>query len=210
MKPYLILAFTLLAGGAALVVFRLTPGWLLDEGGLIETLTVVLYAALIGGILYFRKMKWSPGNYFSAFIVLMLMFRELDFDKAFTTMGFFKSSFFVSPDVSPLEKTVVSLVIIAILVVFIGMLWRYRGALFEGLVRFKRPQWGVFTAFAFAFVSKIFLDGLPRKLDGFGLTLDGYLLENHQVFEEVLELGIPIALIMSLYYLVRERRVALV
>ena len=50
-------------------------------------------------------------------MVLVTLFgcRELDFDKAFTTIGILKSRFFVSPDV-PLGEKLAGFIVISILI----------------------------------------------------------------------------------------------
>ena len=88
---------------------------LLTESGLIERASALgyfacaLYMMAKGGSEFIRTRGY--------FVVLVTLFgcRELDFDKAFTTIGILKSRFFVSPDV-PLGEKLAGFIVISILI----------------------------------------------------------------------------------------------
>ena len=105
MKPYVILLISLLVVSGVLIFTPFEKGFLVKEGGVIEVSTVVLYGVLIGLLLVLRNLRWLWGNILCSLCVLVLLFRELDFDKAFTTMGIFKSNFYKSDSISLLEKS---------------------------------------------------------------------------------------------------------
>ncbi len=56
-------------------------------------------------------------------------------------------------------------------------------------------------ALLLAGVSKLLLDGLPRKLEKVGIVANDFVLAHHGTFEEVLELAIPILLLLAVFYL---------
>lgn len=201
MKPYVILLISLLVVSGVLIFTPFEKGFLVKEGGVIEVSTVVLYGVLIGLLLVLRNLRWLWGNILCSLCVLVLLFRELDFDKAFTTMGIFKSNFYKSDSISLLEKSSGLFVTLLILAIFSFTFRHYRKSLWLGIRQLKKPELGVAFAIALAMVSKLILDGLPRKLDNIGLTLSEFLQENHGILEEVLELGIPLSLLFSLHYL---------
>ena len=97
---------------------------LMGESGPIEVASAVgyfacaLYMIARGG----RDFLVSRGY----FVVLTLLFgfRELDFDKAFTTMGILKSRFYLSSDV-PLQEKVIGLLVIALIVWTVFQLLRH-------------------------------------------------------------------------------------
>lgn len=205
MKPYLILVLSLLVVSGALICAPFEKGFIVKEGGVIETATVVLYGVLIALLVFLRRLQWFWGNFLCALCLLVLLFRELDFDKAFTTMGIFKSNFYKSETISIVEKSAGLLVILIILAVFGTTLKRYGKGLLTGIKQLKKPELGVLTAVLLAMVSKLILDGLPRKLGDIGITLNDFLHEHYGIVEEVLEVGIPLSLLMSFYYLCRGK-----
>ena len=69
------------------------PLWI-EEGGVIETLSVFGYFLCV--LLMLLKGKWPYIKKYNYFLILVILlgFRELDFHKRFTTMGIFKSKFY--------------------------------------------------------------------------------------------------------------------
>lgn len=206
MRPYLILFALLLAISAAIMFAPFDASVVVKEGGVVESATAILYGVLIALILLLRKMRWPRGNYLSALILLVLLFRELDFDKAFTTMGIFKTTFYKSSGIPALEKLVALIVIVLISVTFIVFLKHYQKNFLAGIRRLSQPELGVAMAVFLGLFSKLILDGLPRKLAGMGLSPGDFVTKKHEVLEETLELGIPVSLLVSFYYLCRRAK----
>ncbi len=200
MRPYLILISTLLVFSTLLLFVGNDAKFVTKEGGVVETLSVVGYAVLLGCLLVKRPIQPLKDTLFSAVVVVFLMFRELDFDKAFTTMGIFKSRFYKSAEVPGIEKLVAVVVIVGLLYVLVSLVRSYGKDVLRGMRRGLPVQTGVVVALVLAAFSKLVLDGLPRKLGNIGLSKPDVIGTYHSTFEEVLELGIPIALLMSFMF----------
>ena len=164
---------------------------LLTESGLIERASALGYFACAfymmakGGKEFIRTRGY--------FVVLVTLFgcRELDFDKAFTTIGILKSRFFVSPDV-PLGEKLAGFIVIAILIWSVYKILSKHFATFMSDLRMRTPEAiGVaIVFFPLAFSKSI--DGLPRKLQPLGIEVSAEINAFFGALEEVLELGIPI------------------
>ena len=171
------------------------------EGGLIENLTVWLYVILFVVLISGAKFRMTWNRVLCPFVILLLMFRELDFDKKFTAMGIFKSRFYKSADVPFIQKALALVVIMVILVVVIMLLRQNWKGLVHGVRRRWRVECGIAVALLLAGFSKLVLDGLPRKLEKAGLGASDFVRAHHGTFEEVLELAIPVSLLLAAFYL---------
>ena len=168
---------------------------LFNEGGLIESLSALGYFLCIAYMGY----KWGlPGiKKYHYFIILFSLFgfRELDFDKKFTTMGIFKSKFYVSEGI-PLVEKIFGLLILLILIYALAKIFsNYIRPMKVKIINSLLIYYGAFSTFLFLILSKS-MDGIGRKLGEIGIFLDEAMINNLAVIEEVLELGIPM-LIMS-------------
>ena len=164
---------------------------LLTESGLIERASALGYFACAA------YMLTKGGSEFvltrGYFVVLVTLFgcRELDFDKAFTTIGILKSRFFVSPDV-PLGEKLAGFIVISILIWSVYKILSQHLAPFLSNLREKTPEAiGVAIVFFLLAFSKS-IDGLPRKLQPLGIEVSAEINAFFGALEEVLELGIPI------------------
>lgn len=174
---------------------------LTEEGGLVENLTVWLYAVLLVVLIFGVKVRMTLNRVLCPFVILLLMLRELDFDKKFTEMGIFKSKFYKSADVPFMQKALAVVVIMIILVVVFMLLRQNWKGLLHGVGKRWRVECGIAVALLLAGVSKLLLDGLPRKLEKVGIVANDFVLTHHGTFEEVLELAIPISLLLAVFYL---------
>lgn len=164
---------------------------LLSESGLIERASAIGYFAcalfmlLKGGAEFVRTRGY--------FIVLVTLFgcRELDFDKAFTTIGILKSRFFVSPDVPAGEK-VAGFIVVAILIWAVYKILSQHFAGFLSDLRNKTAEAVGVTIVFFLLAFSKSIDGLPRKLQPLGIDVSADISAFFGALEEVLELGIPI------------------
>jgi hypothetical protein len=199
MKKYSILILGLLTFSSILICIGESANSIIEEGGLVETTTVLLYGIVIFVILWKKPMESSITNWLSTTGILILMFREMDFDKAFTTMGIFKSRFYKSSEVPIIEKLVAGVVIIFIITVSFLLIRHYIYSIRSEAKKNLNAEWGVFIAITLAAISKLVLDGLPRKLSNIGLESVDIIKNYHEFLEEVLELGIPIALLIALF-----------
>ena len=164
---------------------------LLTESGLIERDSAVgyfacaLYMVARGGSEFIRTRGY--------FVVLVTLFgcRELDFDKAFTTIGILKSRFFVSPDV-PLGEKFAGFIVISILIWSVYKILSQHFVSFLSDLRERTPEAiGVAIVFFLLAFSKS-IDGLPRKLQPLGIEVSAETSAFFGALEEVLELGIPV------------------
>lgn len=171
------------------------PFWI-DEGGVIETLSVLAYflcAVLIlakGGISYIRQYHY--------FFILIILFglRELDFDKRFTTMSIFKGNFYFSGNVPITEKLMGILIIAILLYILLLMIKNHLKGFFSKVAKGYPVHIGALLTFALLFFVKS-IDGIGRKLGDMGFFIKQQTGMTFLVIEEVLELGIPLLIISS-------------
>lgn len=202
---YVILFSALVA--LASVIVSLGPieaQFLLSESGPIEQASALgyflcaLYMLLHGGGEFLKK--------YSYLIVLVTLFgfRELDFDKRFTTMGILKSRFYLSPDVGLFEKVIGALIIALLLWAIVKTVKHHATSTLKGLKRLNERAVGVIAIFALVTVSKS-IDGLARKLKPFGIETSNDVSFVASAVEEVMELGIPILMIIVFHSWLKNR-----
>jgi len=172
------------------------PFWI-KEDGIIESLSVFGY--FVAAMLILVKGKWPYVKQYYYFFVLIIMFglRELDFHKKFTTMGIFKSKFYLSSQVPILEKLIGLLIILFILHIIITIFKNHSQDFFSKIKSFSSIHIGALIIFLVLFFSKT-LDGLSRKLEMFNIVIEKQTSTYVEVIEEVLELGIPLLIIVTL------------
>ncbi|MBE0436695.1 MAG: hypothetical protein IBX56_12915 [Methylomicrobium sp.] len=167
---------------------------LINEGGVIESASALAYFLCAVFIAYKRKVA-ELKHFF--ILIILFMLRELDFHKRFTTMGISKIKFYISEDVPLIEKVVGTLVVLLFFYVCISILYRYSKVFFLGLKNHSGVAFDSLLAIILLVVSKS-LDGASRKLEGFGISLSQAMSMHAMAVEEILELGIPIAIFMAL------------
>jgi hypothetical protein len=172
---------------------------LIDENGIIESASAFGYVACIAALLL--RGGWRTAVLrapYLSFILLFLALRELDFDKRFTTMGIFKSQFYLSASVPWAEK-ILAVVFLALLIwSLLELADRHWRQFLPRLLSLHPVAVAVFLAASLAVMAKS-LDGLARKLDGFGLAVSEHAYLIAEGAEEVLELGIPLLLILAVF-----------
>ena len=172
------------------------------ENGPVEVLSAAGYFLFCLFLFYFNYIGAVRTSFAPGFFIFLLGLRELDFHARFTTMGMFKSRFFVSPEVPVVEKFLVILFIISLLAY--GIIYLRRS-----LPGFKKD---VFRArpYAVSVACAIGCTLLSKVLDGNSIIFKSLLpmLENPATFartvEECLELFIPILFIHALLSCSRE------
>ena len=180
-----VLAVIVLGFRGSIEDILLTESGLIERASAIGYFTCAAYMLAKGGRSFFRMRGY--------FVVLVTLFgcRELDFDKAFTTIGILKSRFFVSPEV-PLGEKVAGFIVIAILIWSVYQILSEHLTGFLSGLREKTPEAiGVAIVFFLLVFSKS-IDGLPRKLQPLGIDVSADINSFFGALEEVLELGIPI------------------
>ena len=168
-----------------------------DEGGIVEKLTVFAYLAAAGLVL--AAGAWR-GNLTESFVLSvplsLLALREMDFHVRFTTMGIFKTRYYLAPEVSYLEKIVVIAILAMLLWVGIWFL-RLFGHRFLASIRNLHPgAISVLIAASLLIFSKA-IDGIARKLFDVGVEMRYEAMAIFHTIEEVCELGAPLLLIAA-------------
>lgn len=175
---------------------------LIRESGPIEWLTVALYAAALGYILLkgvYQPLKWI------FWLTVLLMLRELDVDSRFTDAKITKPDFLLGADVPILQKiygvtmlAIVAFVVFKVITTHTAGLWReIRGGTDLAL--------SVVLAILAAGLSKL-VDGGRRKLGYIGIELSEQHVTGLQLFEEILELSIPLLIMVAISFFLRRYR----
>lgn len=174
-----------------------TKAAVFEEMGLVENMSAAGY--LIGFVLLlaFMIVKKCPAAWSPAVLLLCLCFRELDFDKRFTTMGIFKSRFLTSPEVPADERIVGILIILLLLVCMCFMLKNHLKPFLRELRERTPVALSVFFAGGCLFISKS-LDGIVRKLEPLGVTASEGVEDLCLVLEESLETAAPYLLVLAI------------
>lgn len=174
------------------------PFWI-DEGGVIETLSVLGY--FLCTLLILSKGGWTYIKKYNYFFILIILFglRELDFDKRFTTIGMLKIKFYFSDNVPITEKLIGILVIVIISYIIVSIIKNHLKAFFYKVSQAYPVHVGALLTFFVVLFSKS-IDGIGRKLGDIGFFIKEQTSITFLVIEEVLELGIPL-LIISTYFI---------
>ena len=180
------------------LVFVLDSGeveQLCREDNLVEKLTVVLYLGVIACFLFL-----SIGNkifrYHSAFLILLLTLRELDAHRKLVSGNILKFSYYLQSLASPMEKLVAGAVVLFCAYALIRYM-TYGRTLISGL----RSRFGYSLTTAAALfmlpVAKL-MDATPGILRRIFATTLSYETEmSMRLFEEMLELGIPLLILYA-------------
>jgi hypothetical protein len=189
---------------AGLIITGVGPkDYLLSESGPIETLSAIGHL-LCAAVIIRLAGDWS-GRWPAAGLLMLFALREMDFHSRFTTMNLSKSRFYLSPEVGMIEKLIGGAVI-ALFLYCIYRLFRLEGRTW--LVDLKRGRacaYGILFALTCIVVAKS-LDGFARKLADIGILVSSQASSYASTFEEVLELGIPIMIGLSIACYYRRRR----
>jgi hypothetical protein len=170
--------------------------FLIQEGGVIETLTAVGY--FVCALLAMLAGKWSYIKRHHCFFILIIFFglRELDFHKRFTTMGMFKLQFYLSNSVPVIEKLAGLLVLAILLYIVISIVTHHSHSFFRNIKHKSPVHIGVLLTFLVLVFTKT-IDGIGRKLGDLHVVIDPHTSILLEVVEEVLELGIPLLIIST-------------
>jgi hypothetical protein len=171
--------------------------WIMREGGLVESVSAAGYFVCLFSLMCVpedRKPAAGP-----AILAILLIFglRELDFHTRFTTMGIFKSRFYLSPEVPILEKIIGAAVLLILVGAMAYVAKRHFATFLRGIRRLEPGPFSGLIAIGLLFFTKT-VDGLPRKLDGLGLASPEALERSFWIVEEVLEMGIPIFMLIGI------------
>ena len=165
---------------------------------MIETLSALGY--FLSALFMIVRGKWAYIKKYYYFFILVLLFglRELDFDKKFTTMGIFKSKFYLSSSVPWSEKFIGLLVVGLLLYIIVSIVKNHSKDFLLNIKNFSPVYIGSLLVFLVLFVAKT-LDGIGRKLADLGFVMEEELVSYFEAIEEILELGIPLLIIATLF-----------
>ena len=170
---------------------------LLKENGIIETASVLGYFLCAVLIVYKGKIDYLKKYYYVFIVIVSCMLRELEFHKRFTTMAMFKIRFYTSNNVPIIEKIIVGIITLFLIYVVLTMMLCQTKNFLYGLKNNSVISIGIFIAGVLMGLS-FTLDGIGRKLKDFDIEISSQASMYAGALEEVLELGIPIILFLSL------------
>lgn len=198
------LAATLLLLGVDLSLHESTAV-IFKEGHAIEVMSAVLLAS--AAVLWwgFDADDMAGRQWHIPVILLLMAMREMDFDKRFTSEGVMQLRLY-SGDFPLLEKAL-GLAVIALILVCGWRLTTITLPRFWAGLRAGLPaSWLTGLAALMLMVAKT-LDGLDRKLAGFGITISPELGTLTGRLEELLELVAYMMLVQALAYFLRCRQI---
>ncbi|MET3578191.1 hypothetical protein ABID19_001208 [Mesorhizobium robiniae] len=168
----------------------------LGEGGPIEVFSASGYLIVVATLI--REMPYRDlfKRWYLVAIPIAMCLRELDFHAHFTTYNISKTTLYISPNVPLLEK-LIGVTIVGILGFAVYLLLRdgFRSFV-HGLRHGEATAFAIAAAIGCTVLSKA-LDGAPSNLT----FLDIHVTRTYtaMVFEEILELGIPIFLAIAAF-----------
>ncbi|WP_136796529.1 hypothetical protein [Desulfosediminicola ganghwensis] len=171
---------------------------LIEENGPIEMMTAVgLFVAAVL-LLWSGYMKRQQFHFTSGIVVLCLGLRELDFHCRFTTMGIFKSRFFLSEKVPVNEKIIGSVIV---LLMFFGLIWYTKAYYKRFMINLRNGQMAS-ICIALAMGIAIFSKTLDRMSDQLNALISSLLFIDPTTFirilEETSELAIPFFILLAI------------
>lgn len=187
----LTLFFLLLVIGIILSIPEELSKSLLSESGPIEMIAAVSYLLVLAYV--FKKFTIAYIAKYHYFLMILFMFtlRELDFDKRFTEVGILKSKFLVSEQVPVLQKIIGGLVLLVLIYAVARTLYHHAIPLLKSVFKPETYMIGIYLGVGCIVVSKT-LDGLERKLKGFGFEISNWFTQHASHIEEVLEMFIAV------------------
>lgn len=196
MKAYLATGVFLLALFlVSLFLEGSTRDALLREGGLVETASALGYLPSLALIAYRKRLvHLAP----LVVLILFFLFREMDFDKRFTTLGIFKIRFFTSAEVPLIEKVIGSLILLLLASTVVVLLRRYGSAFLNGLRQRSAVAIGALLVLLLLATSKG-IDSLAGNLRQIGISWSGPISMHAGGLEEITELGIPVVIFLALW-----------
>lgn len=172
--------------------------WALKENGPIENVSVAGYFLGAIWVSYLGFKNKASNHYLSAVLLIGLALRELDFHTRFTTMGIFKTRFYISGEVPIQEKVIASIVIAILLISFIFYLIKNIQAFLGAMHRRRTWAISVCIAILLAVLSKTF-DRCNEEINHFTTNYLGLSTEKiMQISEETFELAIPVFILLAI------------
>ena len=174
----------------------------LSENGPVENASWIAY--FVAAFFVVLKTIKNPNRWSMAVAAMLLGMRELDFHERFTTMGIFKSRFFISPDV-PVGEKLIALLVAAAIGVTLFFMAKNHLKIFVSRVRSGE---GASLSFLLAGALMVFaksIDGLSRKLGLFGIESSDATGQVFNSIEESFELTVALLIVVAAIAALRNR-----
>lgn len=198
-QPFLflyIITSLLIIAFLAIFLDSVTAERLSREGNLIEDLTVILYLSGIVYLLFIASGDWKF-RYYSAFVVLLFVLRELDMHSRLTSIRINNSSYYIEPTTPLVERIAVGAVLLICIYALIRYMMNYGRHLIFGLRSRCGYSLTIAAVLLVMLIAKL-LDSAPRILrENFAIVLSSEVKTPMRVIEEVLELGIPLLILLA-------------
>lgn len=176
---------------------------ILKEGGMIESASALGYFLCAATMIYKGGLSYLKERYYLFIIIVFFMLRELDFDKKFGFKIFKLRSY--TGNTEPFTAKVLGVIFVFFLLYLLFKMSHVHAKdFFLELRKGATVSVGVFIAGCLIVVSKA-LDGLARKLAGI-VELSKQTDIYASALEEVLELGIPIILLLTILTYFRRNK----
>lgn len=171
---------------------------IVQENGVVEVLTAFGYLAAALFLVFVGFRHRLSTAFSSGLVVTALGMRELDFHDRFTTMGIFKTKFYVSPEVPSGEKIIVTVIVLTLLFAVIKYCRNNFGAFRRALK--GRQSWAIAAGLAIVFMVS------SKLLDSASAPLQWVLSFVHSepemctwVLEEIIEMAIPALILIATF-----------
>lgn len=204
MKPFsgisaVLLVVLILAVGINLMPAELAED-LVREHEPVEMLTAVSYFVAVFWLIVTALVKSERWLFSASFMVALLGLRELDFHSRFTSMGFMKTEYYISPKVPADEKAIVSALVLLILCVIIHFVWTRWHSFLTALKAGNSAAVNLGMAIGFGILSKT----LDNNSTSIRRTITLFFGEHRysllRVVEETMELAIPLFILLAIYH----------
>ncbi len=189
---------------AALILISIVLSVVLDTGeveklsrenNLIENFTVILYLGVIACFLFVLQEN-NDFRYHSAFLISLLILRELDIHREFFSDNILHFGYYLQSSVQPLEKLVAGTVIL-VCSYFLVRYTIYVEVLISGVRNRLGYAFTVVVALLVLSIAKL-IDAIPGILHkNFAISLSYEKEMLMRIFEEMLELGFPIFILWA-------------
>lgn len=190
--------------GVALLLPMPFSGYFTSESGPIEIFTAAGYMTVVVALCREGSGAFLRRNPHLVVIPVLMCLREMDFHSHFTTQSITRLTFYLSPEISLLEKAYGVAAFAAVVWAGLMLLRNARGYLAD--LRRGRAYAVALLGAAFLVVFSKSIDGIGRKLAPLGIDISSEAGKVFGVAEEVLELGIPLLFLIAVFAYFPPRR----
>jgi hypothetical protein len=170
---------------------------IIEENSYLENMQVALYfVSAMVSLIYFDKKVWNHGM-IGSIILIILALRELDFQKSFDDISITRTKFYFSSDISLFSKAIAGLIVLSIVIIIVIFLRKNTDKLIIALK--KKESFAQYTMSAVILLPAVMLiDASLRYIENIGIEPGEKISLIKGVFEEILELTIPVLFLIAL------------